>query len=332
MSIVVNLTGLFPQPPYPWFRDQWRTFTQQVESSRLPHALLLIGQDGVGCSAMAHAMAQFLLCNAPQQAASCGRCKSCLLLQADTHPDLLQVTCEEKSKSIKIKQIRDVSALIANTSQQGGRKLVIIHPAEAMNANAANALLKNLEEPSGDCVFILVTEQPAFLMATIRSRCSKVIVTTPSTEDALGWLQRNRVADAERFLQEAGGRPLRVMEWLERDVWGQRELLRKELISLLATEYSFLDCSKKLVSLDVEWVLEQIQGWLSQAISLSMVASLPVSDDPLLRLLKQKPADRLITLYDTVLIKKKHVRSGANPNPQLLMDEITMDLKELCTN
>lgn len=328
----MNLTGLFPQPPYPWFSRQWQTFAQQVEANRLPHALLLVGQSGIGCLDMAHAMAQFLLCNAPQQGISCGRCRSCLLLQADSHPDLLHVTLEEKSKAIKIKQIRHMSELTANTAQQGGRKLVVIHPAEAMNTNAANALLKDLEEPSGDCVFILVTEQPAFLMATIRSRCSKVIVTTPPVDQSLGWLQRNRVADAEALLQEAGGRPLRVMDWLARDIWGQRKNLRQELVQLLSTDYSFIDCSKKLIGLDLEWVLEQIQEWLAQAVSIVMVASAPESKDPLLSLLAQTPAERLIRVYDAVLNKKKQLRSGANPNPQLLMDEITMDLKELCQN
>lgn len=328
----MNLSGLFPQPPYPWFDAQWQTFTQQVQADRLPHALLLVGQEGVGCLEMAHAMAQYLLCTAPQEGANCGRCKACLLLQADSHPDLLHVFLEEKAKAIKISQIRRVSELTANTAQQGGRKLIVIHPAEAMNANAANALLKNLEEPSGDCVFILVAEQPAFLMATIRSRCSKVVVTTPVTSDALAWLQRNRVGDAERLLQEAGGRPLRVIDWLDRDVWGQRDELRKELVSLLTTQYSFLDCSKKLIGQDLEWVLDQLQGWLSHAVAMVVAGAENPGDDPLLALLKGVPAARLIPMYDTVLTKKKHLRSGANPNPQLLMDEITLDLKELCRN
>lgn len=328
----MNLTGLFPQPPYPWFDAQWQTFAQQVRADRLPHALLLIGQEGVGCLEMAHAMAQYLLCNAPQEGISCGRCKACLLLQADSHPDLLHVFLEDKSKAIKINQIRRVGELIANTAQQGGRKLVVIHPAEAMNANAANALLKNLEEPSGDCVFILVAEQPAFLMATIRSRCAKMVVTTPSTHEALGWLQRNRVGDAERLLQEAGGRPLRVIDWLARDVWGQREDLRNEFMNLLTTHYSPLDCSKKLVGQDIEWVLDQLQGWLSQAVAIVAAGAPNAGNDPLLTVLKQAPAARLIPLYDMVLTKKKHLRSGANPNPQLLMDEIALDLKELSRN
>jgi DNA polymerase III subunit delta' len=328
----VNLTGLYPQPPYPWFNTQWSTFTQQVAANRLPHALLLSGQDGIGCESMAHAMAQFLLCSAPLQQFSCGRCKSCLLLQADSHPDLLQVTLEEKAKAIKVQQIRQVSEVTANTAQQGGRKVVVIHPAEAMNANSANALLKNLEEPNGDCVFILVTEQPALLMATIRSRCSKILASTPSIEESLGWLQRNQVANAERLLGEVGGRPLRVIEWLENDTWSRRNALRHELVRLLSTDASFLDCSKALLSQDLEWVLEQIHAWLSQALLVAMANKLVGEDDPLLSLLQRLPPQRLFSLYDTVTLKKRHLSSGANPNPQLLLDEITMDLKECSRN
>lgn len=328
----LSLTGIFPQPPYPWFSTQWAAFAQQVDSGRLPHALLLIGQEGVGAPALAQAMAQYLLCSAPQNAANCGRCKSCLLLKGDSHPDLLQVSLEEKARAIKIAQIRHVTEVTANTAQQGGRKLVVIHPAEAMNANAANALLKNLEEPSGDCVFILVTEQPSFLMATIRSRCSKISAVTPPVADALSWLQRNQIADAEHLLAEAGGRPLRVIDWLERDLWGQRNTLRQELINVLTSNYSFLDCSKKMLGFDADWVIEQIQEWLSKAVNRAMVASSSEHSDKLVEALRMAPAVELIAVYDRVLLKKKQLRSGANPNPQLLMDEIALDLQELGRN
>jgi DNA polymerase-3 subunit delta' len=201
-----------------------------------------------------------------------------------------------------------------------------------MNANAANALLKNLEEPSGHCVFILVTERPAFLMATIRSRCTKVTVALPAPAESLSWLARNQVADAERLLDEAGGRPLRVMEWLEQDLWAQRDKLHSELVKLLSTDYSFLDCSKALLSFDLEWLLAQLHDWLRRAIEFAVVPQRTGSDDALVSCLMAAPAARLFAVYDTILLKKKHLRSGSNPNQQLLLDEITMDLKEFCRN
>lgn len=323
----MSLAGLLPQPPYPWFTAVWEGFARQVEQDRLPHALLLVGQAGIGTLELARAMAQYLLCAAPRPARSCGQCRACLLLKAESHPDLYLVSPEEGAQSIKIAQIREMTEFTNKTAQQGGRKLVVLFPAETMNANAANALLKSLEEPSGDCVYLLVTEQPAFLMATIRSRCSRVQIRTPDFADALQWLQRNRVADAESLLQAAGGRPLRVMEWLANDLWGQREQMRRELQSLMDGTSNFLECAKALSAYGGVWIVEQLQIWIAEAVRLSTAAR--ASDDALIGYLVNLPIQRLLRFYDALGVKKRLLLSTANPNPQLLLEEIMMDLKEL---
>lgn len=324
--------GLKAQPPYPWLGQVWATFVRQAEDDRLPHAILLVGQDGVGCFDLSVSMAQYLLCVAPQNGQSCGQCKSCLLMKVDTHPDLHVISPDKKSKtqSIKIQQIRDLTAITVNTAQQGGRKLILIHPAEAMNVNAANALLKSLEEPSGDCVYILVSEQSAFLTATIRSRCSRMVVSLPSKQESLDWLNRNKVAEAERRLMDVGGRPLRVIEWLEKDLWGQQDHLRDQLQKLLTSNYSFLECSKAIMPHGPMWPLEQIQNWLIMAIPSALKLSRSGGEaDSLVKLLSQQPAAKLFRLYDNVLKKKKLVLSSANPNAQLLIDEILMQMQDL---
>jgi DNA polymerase-3 subunit delta' len=323
----MSLAGLLPQPPYPWFTPVWEGFARQVEQDRLPHALLLVGQDGVGTLDLARAMAQFLLCVAPHPGRSCGQCRSCLLLQADSHPDLHWVVPEEGAQSIKIGQIREMTDFTYNTAQQGGRKLIILAPAEAMNANAANALLKSLEEPSGNCVYLLVCEQPAFLMATIRSRCSRVQIRTPDFSEALQWLERNRVAEAETLLRASGGRPLRVMEWLANDLWGQRAQVHEELAKLLAGSASFLDCAKVLAGFGPVWVVEQLQSWITSAVRAH--ATEQPDKDSLVNTLTQIPAPRLMQFYDVLSAKKRLLLSTANPNPQLLLEEMMMDLKEL---
>lgn len=321
----MSFEGLLPQPPYPWLSQVWNGFVSRVEQGRLPHALLLVGQSGLGCVDLARAMAQYLLCMAPTPAASCGKCRACLLLQADTHPDLLWLRPEEGAQGIKIAQIREMTGFTYNTAQQGGRKLIIVSPADAMNTNAANALLKSLEEPSGSCVYLLVTEQPAFLLATIRSRCSRILVSPPDTGEALSWLARNRVADAEALLKAAGGRPLRVMEWLANDLWGQRRQLEQELRNLLAGG-SFLDCAKTLLGFGPLWVIEQLQSWLVQAVRR---APSDPADEELVQLLARVGTRRLLPLYDGLLKKKAQLISTANPNPQMLLDEIMMDMQDL---
>jgi DNA polymerase-3 subunit delta' len=327
MELQMSLTGLLPQPPYPWFTSVWEGFARQVDQDRLPHAVLLVGQTGIGILELARAMGQYLLCSAPRPERSCGQCRACLLIQADSHPDLHWVAPEEGAQSIKIAQIREMTEFTNKTAQQGGRKLVVLSPAEAMNANAANALLKSLEEPNGDCVYLLVSEQPAFLMATIRSRCSRLQIRTPEFADALQWLERNRVADAENLLQAAGGRPLRVMEWLSNDLWGQREQLRGELLKLLDGTTSFLECAKVVSAFGGVWIVEQLQIWMAEAVRTS--ASRQRCDDALIGHLMVLPMQRLLRFYDFLGTKKRLLLSTANPNPQLLLEEIMMDLKEL---
>lgn len=323
----MSLAGLLPQPPYPWFTAIWDGFARQVEQDRLPHALLLVGQSGIGTLELARAMAQYLLCGAPHPGRSCGQCRACLLIQADSHPDLYWVTSEEGAQSIKIAQIREMTEFTNKTAQQGGRKLVVLSPAEAMNANSANALLKSLEEPSGDCVYLLVSEQPAFLMATIRSRCSRLQIYTPDFSDALQWLERNRVTDAEKLLHAAGGRPLRVMEWLATDLWGQKDQLRDELLKLLDGASSFLECAKAVSAFGGVWIVEQMQMWLTEAVRIN--ASGQANSDELIGRLVNLPVQQLMRFYDLLGRKKRLLLSTANPNPQLLLEEIMMDLKEL---
>lgn len=327
------LSGLMPQPPYPWLSGTWRNFAGLVEHKRIPHALLLIGQDGIGCEDLAKAMAQLLLCQAPVEGHTCGRCRSCQLAKADGHPDLYFIQPEEKSTVIKISQIREMSDFTSHTAQQGGRKVIIIYPAESMNTNAANALLKNLEEPSGDCVFILVAEKAAFLMPTIRSRCARTVVQVPSEDQAIAWLERNRVNNSKELLQEAGGRPLQVMEWLEQDIWGQKKALEEELVKLLTSDYSFLSCAKAVHGYGADWVIEQILGWLMQSVPMAVKTPSIAPDShegsAIVVQLAMCSATRLISLYDQLLSKKRQLLSGANPNPQLLLEEVMMELDEL---
>lgn len=320
------MSGLLPQPPYPWLTDAWDNVVARDGARRLPHALLIVGPDGVGCLELARAMAQYLLCLTPQNKQVCGTCKACLLLRADAHPDLYTVYPEDGSAAIKIGQIRDINEVTAQTAQQGGRKVVVIHPAETMNANAANALLKNLEEPNGECVFLLVSEQPAFLMATVRSRCARIEVGLPTQEEALSWLQRNQVAQPENKLRNAKGRPLRVLDWLEKDIWGQRESLLKDLAAVIEGDSHFLDVSKRMLSYGVPWLIEQLLQWLQEA-AVHRVSPTGNPPNALVGRLSEAPAPQVFRYYDRLLVQKQRVRSGANPNPQLVVDEILMGLK-----
>lgn len=139
--------------------------------NRLSHAYLLSGIAGIGKTDFAKQFSQLLLCDSHN---NCGQCRGCKQLQAGTHPDFIFIAPEEKNHSIKIDQVRFLSEKLSQTAQYGGYQVVIISPADAMPVQAANALLKTLEEPAGKVLFFLIDNQKSILPATIASRCQKL--------------------------------------------------------------------------------------------------------------------------------------------------------------
>lgn len=196
--------------------------------------MLFYGLEGVGKGWLARHLAAALLCGQPTQSGrACGACQSCRWLAADSHPDMrvLRPAADEPdtpdveakaprattkpSKDIRIEQIRGLAGFAATASHQGGRKVVLLTPADAMNSAAANALLKMLEEPNPGTFFLLVTSRPERLAATVRSRCRKVVVTAPDPETARDWVMKATGADPTRvkgWLAFASGAPLRAVD------------------------------------------------------------------------------------------------------------------------
>jgi DNA polymerase-3 subunit delta' len=170
---------------YPWQDDLWQKLAGRKQHA---HAYLLHGPQGIGKRALAQRLMALLLCQRPAEQHACGACKSCLLLVAGSHPDNFILEPEEADKAIKVDQVRELVAFVVQTAQLGGRKVVLIEPAEAMNINAANALLKSLEEPSGNTVLLLVSHQPSRLLPTVKSRCVQQACPLPGHALSLQWL------------------------------------------------------------------------------------------------------------------------------------------------
>ena len=241
----------------PWQLEAWAKLTARAESGGLPHALLLVGPESIGKRAFAEHMAAFLLCQ-QRDAAPCGRCRSCELFalraQRDpeetrpdgslaqpnghpVHPDVKFVgyAMNDKSKKmygeIVVDQIRALSAWFSLTPQQGRAQVAVIEPADAMNAAAANALLKTLEEPSPGRYLLLVTAHQARLPATIRSRCQRIAFHLPAADVALEWLTRQGLNEkqASAALEASGGNPGLALTWAK----SGRLALRDEVASQL---------------------------------------------------------------------------------------------------
>lgn len=197
----------------PWHADQWRTLATALDQARVHHALLLQGAAGLGKLNFAARAAAALLCEAvvPGSERPCGRCRSCTLVAAGSHPDRLELAPEEDRTVIDVDQVRARIAQLSLTPHYGTRRVILVAPADALNRHAANTLLKTLEEPPGGAVFLLVTARPGVLPATVRSRCLALRFTAPAAQVARDWLAAERPADAgsaAALLQWCGGAPL----------------------------------------------------------------------------------------------------------------------------
>lgn len=224
----------------PWHREAWDSLRARRQRSAMPHALLLSGAAGLGKRAFADRLVRALLCTQAVDGEACGHCRSCTLLAAGTHPDRITLTLEprdprkpdELRKEIVIAQVRALSARLAMASQFGGWQVASIDPADALNPNAANALLKTLEEPTPSSLIVLVADAPWRLPATIRSRCQRMEFRLPPRDDALAWLRAAGVADAGVALDAAGGNPGLARAWMADDALGQRDEVRADLAAL----------------------------------------------------------------------------------------------------
>jgi len=197
------------------------------------HALLLQGPSGLGQYPLALALASAWLCDTPTATgAACGHCGSCHAIEVRTHADLrvlmpevqmqalnwplpekAQAEIDDKkrkpSREIRVDAMRDAVEFAQRTDARGRGKVVLVYPAEQMNAITANALLKTLEEPTGQVRFVLASEAAHQLMPTIRSRCQAYTMLWPSDDEMQAWLAGEGVspADAAALLRAAGGRP-----------------------------------------------------------------------------------------------------------------------------
>lgn len=263
--------------PYPWQHTQWRALTSRRRAGRMPHGLLLHGPAGTGKDDFAQRFAQALLCSQAQADGSpCGACQACTLTAAGTHPDLLRLSPEEDSKFIRVDQVRALSARLAGKSQLGGFRVALITPAERMNNEAANSLLKTLEEPGTDTVLLLISAQPARLPATVRSRCQRLAFPMPDADDTRPWLlDRCQGVDPEALLALADGAPLAALALAQEEGQTQRDALFADFQALVSEGRDPLQIASKWQGMDLERSLRWIGGWTSDIIRLQAAAAPP---------------------------------------------------------
>ncbi|PKM05341.1 MAG: DNA polymerase III subunit delta' [Gammaproteobacteria bacterium HGW-Gammaproteobacteria-6] len=320
--------------PCPWHDPLWQSLVAQPQHA---HAYLFTGLPGIGKRRFANAFAAFMLCTQPHNAAACGQCRSCLLRLAGSHPDLLVIEPEEEGKGIKVDAIRQLVDFIGQTAQQGGRKLVLLHPAEAMNLNAANALLKSLEEPGRDTFLLLVSDQPSRLLATIRSRCRHQALTTPDAAQSLQWLTETLPdADAEAratLLQMAGGAPLRALVLHELDAVAMRNTVVEGVKALLKQQQSPAQLADAWSKLPLELLVDWFCSWTLDLFKLqtraTQVADNQDMDKVLGYMARSLNPGQLMNWQTWLLSHRALIQNRANLNRGLFTETLLIEWKKL---
>lgn len=327
----------------PWHTTEWLRLWSAPEGP--PHAILLAGAGGIGKSRFGGAMAQRLLCEATltPAAPACGSCEACRLFSSGNHPDIRCVIPEadaeadgdgadgaEKKKAssqILIGQIRALEDFVYIGGHRGNRRVIVIEPAEAMNAAAENSLLKMLEEPPAGVCFILISDRWRKLLPTIRSRCRTINLGRPGAADAKAWLTAQGASKALPLLPLTGGAPIRAMEEFER---GRMAAFEDVTASLLDAKTDFLALAgrwetyvKKDGGLRMEELVTTIQKCLFDLASFKLTGRLRFlagREAQAEAVARSADATGMIGYYQELM----RVRALANHplNPRLFLDDI----------
>ena len=333
------------KPLYPWQTKSWQDL--QGLRARLPHALLLKGAQGIGKLDLAMNFAQSLLCEKPHaDGKACQECASCHWFEQDSHPDfrLIQPDAlsatedgEEKSsgkkpsREISVDQIRDLSSFANLSAHCGGYRVVVIHPAETMNNNAANSLLKTLEEPTGKLLFLLVTHKPQQLLPTILSRCLSFTVHTPTRELGVAWLAQQGVKNPEHALAQTGFAPLQALDWAESGEGAEEHSILLNAIRQ-PTKLDALALADSLQRSAPVHVIHCLQQWCHDLASAKLAGSVryfPEQTESIIKLAGGVSSVALMRFQKELLEAR---RAAFHPlNPKLFLESLLLSYRQLFT-
>ncbi|MDX1604956.1 MAG: DNA polymerase III subunit delta' [Candidatus Competibacterales bacterium] len=263
--------------PLPWQRPLWARLQEQASTDRLPHALLLCGPEGLGKRGFADRLAQMLLCRSPvgdgpETRRPCDSCRDCEPYRAGAHPDRIRIAPEAPDKPLRVEPIRELTGFLTRTGRSERGKVALIEAAERMNVNAANALLKSLEEPPPGSLLLLISVCPEQLPATVRSRCQRLPFFPPPRTDALPWLRQHldEESAAEVLLELARGRPLAALDLASSGGLEERQARFAEFRALLAGELAPAEFAARWSGPDTARWLDWLLGWQQDMIRLKM--------------------------------------------------------------
>ena len=334
---------------YSWQQALWQQLSRK---DRLRgHAVLLHGRAGTGKYDFARHWAKSWLCASPDAAQNaCGACSSCSWFEQNAHPnfypvmpDALSVEAESEtgkdadddkpakkaaSQQIGIAQIRKLDDFVYLSGHQQSGKIVMIYPADAMNMASANALLKKLEEPPADVLFIVVAHQLQRLPPTIRSRCQHVAMPVPDRAVAVAWLKQQSVSDPEIVLAAAGYAPLTALKLAQGESAQQfaqfvQQIARPERLNVLSLASSLQQTSLPVV---VGW----LQKWCYDLIGYRTAGKVRycLNDVPAIEALSGQL--NLIECTRFVRLLNEKQRLAQHPlNPRLFLEDMLIAYAEM---
>ncbi|MET0065494.1 MAG: DNA polymerase III subunit delta' [Candidatus Thiodiazotropha sp.] len=321
-----------PYHPLPWHQALWHRLRQASLVQRLPHALLLCGAAGLGKAHFARAFAQSCLCEQPDETGlACGKCRHCHLVMSKHHPDFQWISPDAESKSgeIKIETIRDFTDKAALTTHSAQYKLIAIEPAHRMSHAAANSLLKTLEEPTPGTIILLLTDQPARLLPTIRSRCQTLSFYPPERDAALSWLGGQiRHGAPELLLALANGAPLKSLELDNPELLVLREEMLNGFLALGEGRLDPVKLAGQWGNLTPVLTLEWLIGWVIDLVYLKNGTSSARLFNPDRAQALQKTADKLNSRALQGYLQSLYQASGLidrNINLQLALERLLIE-------
>lgn len=326
---------------FEWHSGLW---SRALEcAGRLPHALLFSGPAGGGKRVFAEALAARVLCLQPDPTGhACGHCEDCQWRMAGNHPDLLRVIPEadqeerpdapaEKaeggkaaSRQIVIDQIRSLQQALTTGGHRGSQRVVIVDPAEAMNPFTANALLKLLEEPTTNALFLLISSAPKRLLPTIRSRCQTWAFPRPPREQAARWLADRRLPEVAALLAFCGGMPLAAAALAEGGGAAARRRFADDIAAVsqgavlrLAGEWeNWLKGKDALASgFDMPTLVSWMQRWVADLVSVRLggpVRFFPDSEGVLRDLAGRLTVDAALGCYNEITQSRRVAQHPLN--------------------
>lgn len=294
------------------------TVSDALVSGRMPHAIIIEGEEGTGRHTLARYIAAGAVC--PNEHKPCGQCNSCHIAEVGSHPDISFITPEEGKKSISVDTVRALRTEAYLKPSISSRRVFIIDPADSMSEVSQNALLKVLEEPPAGTVFVLISSSAAELLPTVRSRCVKLTLTPVGAPLAEQYIRENTVGFSDSDIKSAvskwGGNIGNALKFLEGGgdiVSDAEELVR---LALLKKTYDMLLIFKKyerdrvktdqLFSSMLGFIVTRLRGFLNTSCF-------------------TYDAKRLSALYDSV--RDASARLGLNINLQLLFAGFCSQIK-----